>query len=455
MDSNIFNSMEIDAIGEILNISLGASATAVSTMLGKRVDITTPNVEVISFDEFEYSDLEPAIGIEITYISGLSGSNIMILKRQDVKMIVELLMGYEIPEEEFEFNEINMSAICEVMNQMMGASSTALSEFLGEVVNISTPVSFEVKDEESFKKKCFNNEKEMVVVNFKLKIEDLVESRFMNLMPLNLAKKLISVFGLGFGIEGLGELYQEEPEVVKEEPKETPASSGKVLSQEEIEKLLSGGGLAQEEKPEAKQENIVKNETKDIGINTGEEMQRNMGAENLQMQNAYNQAPAQAAYNQAATQAAYSQAPAQAAYNQTPAPATYNQGQAPYFGYEQNANMTPVYVQPQPKMINAQPLSPKQFDIAETIGEEQAENLALIMDVPLEISVEIGRTRKVVKDILEFTSGSLIVLDKLAGDQVDIYANGQCIAKGDVVVVDDSFGVRITEIIKQDEILKK
>ena len=117
--------------------------------------------------------------------------------------------------------------------------------------------------------------------------------------------------------------------------------------------------------------------------------------------------------------------------------------------------MTPVYVQPQPKMINAQPLSPKQFDIAETIGEEQAENLALIMDVPLEISVEIGRTRKVVKDILEFTSGSLIVLDKLAGDQVDIYANGQCIAKGDVVVVDDSFGVRITEIIKQDEILKK
>lgn len=437
MDSNIFNSMEIDAIGEILNISLGASATAVSTMLGKRVDITTPNVEVISFDEFEYSDLEPAIGIEITYISGLSGSNIMILKRRDVKMIVELLMGYEIPEEEFEFNEINMSAICEVMNQMMGASSTALSEFLGEVVNISTPVSFEVKDEESFKKKCFNNEKEMVIVNFKLKIEDIVESRFMNLMPINLAKKLISVFGLGFGTEGLGELYQEEPKVVKEEPKETPVSSGKVLSQEEIEKLLSGGGLAQEEKPEAKQENIVKNENKDIGINTGEAMQRNMGAENLQTQNAYSQAPAQAAYNQAATQA------------------TYNQGQTPYFGYEQNANMTPVYVQPQPKMINAQPLSPKQFDIAETIGEEQAENLALIMDVPLEISVEIGRTRKVVKDILEFTSGSLIVLDKLAGDQVDIYANGQCIAKGDVVVVDDSFGVRITEIIKQDEILKK
>lgn len=429
MDSKIFNSMEIDAIGEILNISLGASATAVSTMLGKRVDITTPDVEVVSFDEFEYSDLEPAIGIEITYISGLSGSNIMILKKQDVKMIVELLMGYEIPEEEFEFNEINMSAICEVMNQMMGASSTALSEFLGEVVNISTPVSFEVQDEESFKKKCFNHEKEMVVVNFKLKIENLVESRFMNLMPINLAKRLISVFGLSFGMEGLDGFNEEEPqtketEVVKEEPTSSSASSGKVLSQEEIEKLLQGG-LPQEEKTEVEKESVVKNADKDINAYHGETMQQSMVGENQQIQNTV-------APNQSAV-----------AYNQ-----------APYFGHEQGINMAPVYVQPQPKMINAQPLNPKQFNISETLGEEQAENLALIMDVPLEISVEIGRTRKIVKDILEFTTGSLVVLDKLAGDQVDIYANGHCIAKGDVVVVDDNFGVRITEIIKQDEILK-
>ena len=101
MNSKIFSSMEIDAIGEILNISLGASATAVSTMLGKRVDITTPDVEVVSYDDFEYSDMEPAIAVEITYISGLSGSNIMLLKRNDVRMIVGLLMGMEISDEEF------------------------------------------------------------------------------------------------------------------------------------------------------------------------------------------------------------------------------------------------------------------------------------------------------------------------------------------------------------------
>lgn len=138
MDSKGFSALEIDAIGEILNISLGASATAVSTMLSARVDITTPVVQVLSKAEFEFSNLEPAVGVEITYVAGLSGNNIMLLKRHDVKVIVEMMMGMEIPDEEFELNELNISAICEVMNQMMGASSTALSEFLNKMVNIST-----------------------------------------------------------------------------------------------------------------------------------------------------------------------------------------------------------------------------------------------------------------------------------------------------------------------------
>ena len=104
-------------------------------------------------------------------------------------------------------------------------------------------------------------------------------------------------------------------------------------------------------------------------------------------------------------------------------------------------------------MINVKPVQSPQFEQkdGDSIGEEQTENLALIMDVPLEVSVEIGRAKKSVKDILELTRGSLVVLDKLAGEQVDIYANGQCIAKGDVVVVDDNFGVRITEIIKNSD----
>ena len=139
MAQNTFNTMELDAIGEIMNISLGSSATAVSNMLDHRVDITTPSVNVVSVEDFSIGDLEPAIGIEISYVSGLKGSNIMLLKKSDIKMIVDILMGSETPDEEFELNDLTVSAVCEVMNQMMGAASTAMSDFLGYPVNIYTP----------------------------------------------------------------------------------------------------------------------------------------------------------------------------------------------------------------------------------------------------------------------------------------------------------------------------
>ena len=103
---------------------------------------------------------------------------------------------------------------------------------------------------------------------------------------------------------------------------------------------------------------------------------------------------------------------------------------------------------PAPKTINVQPTVQKNLHQETVLDDEQEENMELIMGVPLDISVEIGRTQKRVKDILEFTKGSLIVLDKLAGEQVDLFVNGRCIAKGDVVVVEDNFGIRITEIMK-------
>ena len=172
MSSECFSTLEIDAIGEILNISLGSSATAVSTLLNTRVDITTPVVTVVDKEEFQMDRVEPAVGVEITYVEGLDGSNVMLLKRHDVKSIVEMLMGMEMSDEEFELNEINISAVCEVMNQMMGASATALSEFFGKMVNISTPVSFELKNEQEFVEKYFTDDSPWVVVSFILKIAD-------------------------------------------------------------------------------------------------------------------------------------------------------------------------------------------------------------------------------------------------------------------------------------------
>ena len=137
--NSIFSPLEISAIGEITNISLGSSATAISNMLDHRVDITTPHVSVVNAEEFELGEIEPAIGVEIKYVTGLEGSNIMILKLSDIKVIVDILMGTETPDEEFVLNDLTLSAVCEVMNQMMGAASTALSDFLGRSVNISTP----------------------------------------------------------------------------------------------------------------------------------------------------------------------------------------------------------------------------------------------------------------------------------------------------------------------------
>lgn len=235
MKQNIFSPMEIDAIGEIMNISLGSSATAVSNMLDHRVDITTPSVSVVPIEEFTLGELEPAIGIEIKYVSGLEGSNIMLLKRHDVKTIVEILMGTEISDEEFEFNDLTISAVCEVMNQMMGAASTALSDFLGRSVNISTPQSFTLDDLDQFEREHFQYDSGMVVVaKFMLSIENVLKSEFVNVMSVDLARELIAGFGVDLS-DGEGKGAKSEEEVKPE-----PSTGGAKLSQEEIERLMSG-----------------------------------------------------------------------------------------------------------------------------------------------------------------------------------------------------------------------
>ena len=114
-------------------------------------------------------------------------------------------------------------------------------------------------------------------------------------------------------------------------------------------------------------------------------------------------------------------------------------------------NMQQVVQPSANKIINTRPVSYNPLEEAGTGKEAQEENLDLLMGVSLEISVEIGRTQGMVKDILEYTKGTLVVLDKLAGDPVDLYVNGRCIARGDVVVIDDNFGIRISEILRNPE----
>ena len=463
MADNIFNSMELDAIGEVMNISLGSSATAVSNLLDHRVEITTPRVSVCDVDNFSIGELQPAIGVEIRYVSGLEGSNIMLLKRSDVKVIVDILMGSETPDEEFELNELTISAVCEVMNQMMGAASTALSDFLGFPVNISTPESFELEDFDTFKKEHFPvQDGNCVVVRFMLNIEGTLQSEFINVMSVDLTRELLSGLGLGDDedaappestsseqvaspLENSPKLSQEEierlmtetPSTPQPTPQPTTQPSGGTMSQAEIERLMSGVQTEPQPTPQPSG-----------GTMSQAEIERLMnGMQTAPQQTPPPQQPAKPAYSTSEMQTP----PAPAGTYPMPPYGQYAPGYYPPPGYYPAPPQMAQPAQPAPRMIQSSPAEMPRLARGDALDEQQAENLDLLMSVPLEVSVEIGRARRKVQDVLAFTKGSLVMLNKLAGDQVDLFVNGQCIAKGDVVVVDDNFGIRITEVLKSPD----
>ena len=470
--SSLFSPLEIDAIGEIMNISLGSSATAVSNLLDHRVDITTPRVSIVNAEEFSLGDLDPAIGVEIKYVEGLHGSNIMLLKMHDVKVIVDILMGMETPIEEFELNELTLSAVCEVMNQMMGASSTALSDFLGRMVNISTPETFDGSNVDNLRDQWLPvKQGPVVVVQFALSIEDSVQSEFINVMSVELAKEMISGFGLGEG---------EDSSVVLEQSSE-PSPGGKNLSSAEIDALFqqpsapqpsapSGGGmLSQEEINRMMAGGTPQAAPSGGGTLSQEEINRMMAAQaqpaapsggGTLSQEEINRMMAAQQQPQPVPQP---QIPQQPAAQYPPQPAAQYPPYPPY-GWPAGPDGQPMPYPPYPpygwapqgetrkpdqKIIQTSPPTMPKLEDGRELSEEEAHNLDLIMSVPLEISVEIGRTRKKVQEIVSLSKGSLVTLDKLAGDQVDVYVNGKCIAQGDVVVIDDNFGIRITEILRR------
>ena len=380
--SNVeFTDLLKDAIGEILNISMGSAATAVSEMLSAKVWITTPRVEVKTAREMEYHKLEPAVCIKIQYVKGLSGANIMVWKQDDVQLILNQLMGQPLEvSPDFEFDELNISAVSEVMNQMMGASATALSNFLGFTIDISTPQAI-IMDEVSSNLDVteFEPDDQVVAVNFDLEIDGVIKSEFASVMSIDLAKTITAKM-MG---EDAGPMDEAAP---APEPAPAPAPAAAP-------------------------------------------------------------APAQAA-----------PAPQTAPTAGMPAADPAAMGQMPGYGAQMPYPYPPYpmppqggygYPMPQGAPINVQNAQFQSFDEPSVkLTGEQKDNLNLLMDVPLQISVEIGSARRKVRDILEFAQGSIIELERQAGAPVDIVVNGNLIAKGDVVVIDDNFAVRITEIIK-------
>lgn len=481
MGASSFNDMELDAIGEIMNISLGASATAVSTMLGTKVNITTPVVRVQTRAEFEFKRLEPAIGVEIAYVEGLEGKNIMMFRREDVCVIVGTLMGEDPATISPELDEIHISAICEVMNQMMGASATALSEFLGTVVNISTPKSFDIGEPDAFKEKYFPEESGMVVVRFRLEIEDKLNSEFMNIMSIALAKRLLEPFAASMGKETSAPA-QEQPQEPAPEPASEPlisepaasSAGGASMSQAEMDALLASMSQPTAEPAPVTGGSMSQDEINAMMASASQPLASAPSAGGSMSQDEINAMMSSASQPQT-PEPAPAPMPQQAPQGTVPQAAAPQGAQQPYYGYPP-VGMDPMMLQLLNQMQQTQmqmmemmkapraaepapsntggsiirPLSSPQVQDDSGNGGEDKANQEMLMKVPLEISVEIGRTKRLVKDILEFTQGTLVVLDKMAGEQVDLFVNGQCIARGDIVVVEDNFGIRITEIVAKE-----
>ena len=389
-DANVeFSSYEIDAVGEILNISMGSAATAVSELLNAKVWITTPQVSVVKAADLNYDRLEPAICVKIVYVSGISGQNMMVLKQDDVQLILNQLMGNPlVVSPDFEFDEMNISAVSEVMNQMMGASATALSDLLGISVDISTPTPYLIEQTNFCQLAELDPDETIVAVTFNLSVDGVMNSEFMSVMSFDLAKALSDKM--------IEKFHGDEAEA---QPAKQPAPAP-----------------AAQPAPAAPQS-----------------------------------APAPAPQPAAP---APQPDPAQGmAQPQQPAPGAYPyppQGQPAYpgYGYQNQYAAYGAYPPPVPP-VNIQNAQLHQFDAMDFgLPTDQQDNLKLLMGVPLEISVEIGTAKRKVKDILEFTQGTIIELERQAGAPVDVVVNGNLIARGDVVVIDDNFAVRITEIVK-------
>ena len=393
--------MQLDAIGEIMNISMGSAATAVSELLNAKVWITTPKVTVVQASELNYDRLEPAICVKIEYIKGLSGSNLMILKQDDVQLILNQLMGKPpVISPDFEFDELNISAVSEVMNQMMGASSTALSEFLGMGIDISTPTPYILSEINIADLQNYEQTDMVAAINFDLTIDGVIKSEFISVLDIDLAATLADRMIGG----------ATSPEPIATEPAPAPAPAPQPVPQAEP---VPQAATVQQAAP----------------VQQATPM------------------PQVAPVQQAAAPVPQATPMPQVA----PVPQADMYAQQGYYGYPNPA----MYGQPvQPVMqpqsaVNYRNAQLAQFENFEApLGSEQKENLQLLMDVPLQISVEIGSTKKKIKDILEFSQGTIIELERQAGAPVDVMVIGNLIARGDVVVIDDNFAVRITEIVK-------
>ncbi len=381
--SDVLTPAEIDALGEIGNISMGTAATTLFSLLNNKVDITTPRVSVTNMGEMARQYPMPFVSVEVQYTIGLQGTNCLFLHENDVKIITDLMLGGDGTNVPDELNDMHLSCIAEVMNQMVGSSSTSLSQMLSIPIDISPPKATQVLLEGGLNYPFDDTEKPVVRIGFDMVVGGLINSEIMQVMPVDFAKSMVAKM-LGMSSETTSESLISEPIPASPVPPppapEPPAPS-----------------------------------------------------------------PAPPAYQPEAAPPPYMEQqpyPPPAApygnYPQQASPYPYPQ-QAPY-GYP------PPYQPPQQPPVDVRPATFASFGDpapAAVMGE----NMDILLDVPLSVSVELGKSRKFIKEILDFNVGTIVVLDKMAGELVDVIVNGKLIAQGEVVTIEDNYGCRITDIV--------
>lgn len=327
LNNDVLTEMEKDALGEIANITMGTAATTLSNLIGKKVEITTPQLSITTQSKLRHEHPLPYVIVNVQYTDGLVGENLLILKIRDASLIVDLMMGGDSSEAPEELNEIHLSAIGEAMNQMMGSGATSMSSVFQKKIGISPP-SVRVVNLAEEDIQQHDNGGLLVKIVFRMAIEGIIDSEIMQLIPIDFAKQTAEYL--------IGKIKPSDGEQLqKHSIEQTPA----------VSKTAAEGSAA-----------------------------------------------------------------------------------------------SGIAVQ----QVQFAPLEENQIS-------HEISNISLLLDVPLQFTVELGRTQRTIKDVLELGPGAIVELDKMAGEAVDIYVNGKSIAKGEVVVIDENYGVRITEILSSSE----
>ncbi len=335
------SAIEIDTLGEIGNICMGASATALSTLLDRRVNITTPQVSVCTSANQLGVYKRPYVAVEVAYTEGIFGQNVFLLKQEDALLITDLLMGGDgSMSSDNDLEALYLSALSEVMNQMVGASATSLANILGIPVLIAPPTVKEILMDDDNLDNILSLQEAFIKTSFSMEIEGLLGSEIMQILPYDFGVELVRT------LMGEAEPAPAPPPVAATPPPPPPPAAPPAT-------------------PVAPPAPVQPSHNYKVEVST------------VQYQDFAEEAD----------------------------PATSTRGLA---------------------------------------GRD---NIDLIMDVPLNVTVELGKSKKSIKEILALKMGSVIVLDRLAGEMVDVLVNGKLFAKGEVVVIDDSYGVRVTEII--------